>query len=173
MAWWAPGSQSASRIGRGQVSARPTAKVVTPGEPPADVSSSIAISRSPARVAYQGDSILSGQHRDRWCGRRVDIDIDQDRRTVGSLALDQRRYRRKCSLPACRLVELSAAAGIAMRRTREDGSSRLPGARPCASFSPTIARPSAGIATSATAVETMAEPSTRSKAARLPTRSWS
>src|SRR6185312_4365669 len=87
MAWWAPGSQSASRIGRGQVRARPTAKVVTPAEPPADVRRSIAIFLSPARVAYQGNSILSGQHGNCWCGSGVDIDIDQDRRTVSSWCL--------------------------------------------------------------------------------------
>ena len=43
MAWCAPGSQSASKIGRGQVRARPTAKVVTPGDPLVEVSRSIAI----------------------------------------------------------------------------------------------------------------------------------
>ena len=65
-------------------------------------------------------------------------------------------------------MEPSAAAGNAIRRTTEDGSSRLPGARPGASFSPTIARPSAGMASSTTAVERMTDPSTRSNAARLP-----
>jgi hypothetical protein len=43
MAWCAPGSQSASKIGRGQVRARPTAKVVAPGDPLVDVRSNIAI----------------------------------------------------------------------------------------------------------------------------------
>ena len=51
------------------------------------------------------------------------------------------------------VVEPSAAAGNAIRRTSEDGSSRLPGARPGASLRPTIARPSAGMASSTTAVE--------------------
>src|SRR4029453_8741033 len=87
MAWWAPGSQSASKIGRGQVRARPTARVVTPGDPAVEVRSSIAISRSPTCVPHDSDPILGRQHRDRLCGAGLDIDIDQDRGAVGARRL--------------------------------------------------------------------------------------
>ena len=65
-------------------------------------------------------------------------------------------------LPASLSVDPSAAAGNAIRRTSEDGSRTFQGARPGSSLRPTIARPSAGLASSTTALEGMTDPSMRS-----------
>src|SRR5918996_5582326 len=92
MAWWAPGSQSASRTGRGQVRARPTARVVTPGEPPAEVRMRIAMCSSAlswlaTRVADKGDPVLGRQLGDGGGLVRGDVDVDQDGGPVGSVRL--------------------------------------------------------------------------------------
>ena len=87
MAWWAPGSQSANNTGRGQVRASPTAKVVTPGEPLAEVKIKIATVCSLPRVADDGDSILGREQGDRRRLRGGHVDVEQDRGAVGTRRL--------------------------------------------------------------------------------------
>ena len=65
----------------------------------------------------------------------LDIDIDQD--DVPSAPGDWSITLPTKMLPSSlSVVELSAAAGIAIKRTRDDGSNRLLGARPGVEFEP-------------------------------------